>query len=96
MSCLLQVCCLYVLLFFSPEIFIEVNPNNISLACKEIEIDLIKKFFSEDAWKIVIQAVDIRKNQEWMCNVCQEELETRSGGYDRCLLWYHFHCADRG
>ena len=72
---------------------VEVTPNNISLACKEIEIDLIKKFFSEDAWKVVIQAVDIRKNQEWTCNVCQEELETRSCGCDRCLLWYHFHCA---
>ena len=72
---------------------VEVNPNNVSLACKDVDLDLIKQFFSDDAWKVLMQTVDIRRRQEWTCNVCQEELETRSCGCDRCLLWYHFHCA---
>ena len=29
---------------------VEINPDLISLACKEVDIETVHKFFSEDAW----------------------------------------------
>ena len=72
---------------------VEVNPDNIPLACKEVQVDIVKQYFSEDAWAALIQCVTIRQSHEWTCNVCSEELETRAVCCDRCLLWHHFHCA---
>ena len=72
---------------------VEVNPDNIPLACKEVQVDVVKQYFSEDAWAALIQCVTIRQSHEWTCNVCSEELETRAVCCDRCLLWHHFHCA---
>ena len=72
---------------------VEVNPENIPLAFKEVELVIVKDYFTDDAWEVLHQTVSIRRQQEWTCNVCTEELETRSVSCDRCLLWYHFHCA---
>ena len=72
---------------------VEVNPACISLACKEIDVSLVKQYFSEDAWLLAKQATDLRMANEWTCDVCSEELETRAIACDRCLLWFHYHCA---
>ena len=72
---------------------IEVTPENIPLSVKEVELDLVKHYFTGDAWKLLQQTINIRRQQEWTCNVCTDELETRSVSCDRCMLWYHFHCA---
>ena len=72
---------------------VETNPEEISMACKDVDIDLVRQFFTDDAWKVLTQSVEIRKEQEWTCYTCKEALETRTIGCDSCLLWYHFHCA---
>ena len=72
---------------------VEVNPENISLACKEVDVSSVQQYFHDDAWQLAKQATELRQANEWTCYVCSEELETRSIACDRCLLWFHYHCA---
>ena len=48
---------------------VEVNPENIPLAFKDAELDIIKMYFTDDAWKSLQQTVNIRnsKNVHVMC-----------------------------
>ena len=52
---------------------VELNPDLISLACKEVDIGTVHKFFSEKAWLAINQSVAVRKKQEWTCNTCKEK-----------------------
>ena len=68
-------------------------PENLRDEVDISDITLPPKIQKRDAWKLMQQTINIRRQQEWTCNVCTDELETRSVSCDRCMLWYHFHCA---
>lgn len=84
---------------------VETISDNISSAVldKQMKINLMKKYFTADAWKIVEQVYETKKKlNEWECPSCKENLDTTvddeekvqtSIGCDYCCEWYHLKCT---
>ena len=75
---------------------VECRPEKLSDAVidKNVDICLVRKFFSEDAWKLVSSVVKTKKNNmTWKCNSCCNDLHSEPSIIcDGCLLWFHFRC----
>ena len=78
---------------------VEVDPQNISSAVKEEDVDvgLIRKYFNSDGWLQVKQVLEERKKLPSYCNVCSvdaDEKGTRAVYCDSCCEWYHYKCVN--
>ena len=75
---------------------VETVPENLpsSIMDKNIDINLIRKFFDNDAWTLLLSVLEVRKNLPWLCSICNADLsQVRSVGCDSCLSWLHYSCA---
>ena len=76
---------------------VECRPEKVSdaVADENVDVSLVRQFFTEDAWKIVRDVVDTKvKNMSWKCHCCFNDLHAeRSIICDGCLLWFHFQCV---
>ena len=75
---------------------VECRPEKVSDAVVDENVDvyLIRKYFTDDAWMIVSQVVEQKKcEMVWKCNICFNDLHSNSPSIlcDGCLLWYHLH-----
>ena len=76
---------------------VEIQPERITNAVidENVDIHLIRRFFSNDAW---LQVVDVMKqkhsNAVYMCKYCSHDLEEFSSIVcDHCLTWFHLKCV---
>lgn len=62
---------------------------------ENINLEAVKKFFSDDAWKAVINLYEnTKKKVIWKCRKCSEELgNLPSVGCESCLGWFHRKCT---
>ena len=76
---------------------VECMPERIpdSVTDENVDVCLVRKHFTCDAWLIVEQVVDQKiKNMRWVCKSCQHDLDSgQSVVCDSCLLWFHFSCV---
>ena len=76
---------------------VETRPEKVPSCCIDENVNVfhIKKYFTTDAWKVVFQILDIKRNQdEWFCVVCDKGLEdTVAIACDCCLQWFHLICV---
>lgn len=84
---------------------VEAIPSNIPSAIldNKVKINLIKKFFTSDAWKLVEEICKVKKqSNDWESPTCKKSLDTivdeesqfkKSVGCDYCLEWYHLKCT---
>ena len=59
---------------------------------ENVDIGLVQKYFTEDAWKIVGDVIECKlKKMSWKYHSCFHDLYTeQSIAY---LLWFHFSCV---
>lgn len=75
---------------------VETRPEKIPNSCIDENVNVyhVKKYFTNDAWQIVLQILEIKKTQsDWFCTVCNKELENTAIACDSCLEWYHLQCT---
>lgn len=76
---------------------VEVRPESLPDAAIDDHVDifLIRKYFNNDAWLLVMDAVKTKKSKPiYVCKVCFHDLHDRpSIACDHCLSWYHIECA---
>ena len=75
---------------------VETRPEKIPNCCIDENVNVyhVKKYFTVDAWKIVLQVLDWKKtHSNWSCKVCDQDLDGKIAiACDSCLDWYHLHC----
>ena len=79
---------------------VECRPERITDAVvdENVDIHLIRKYFTYDAWLLVEQVLTRKKKKmTWICKICHQDLHAKTSGpsiiCESCLLWYHFTCA---
>ena len=76
---------------------VECKPELVAdaVADENVDIHLVRKYFTSDAWMLVAEAVKHKlKKMVWTCHACFHDLRTeQSIGCDSCLLWFHFKCV---
>ena len=78
---------------------VECRPEKISNAVldENVDINLIRRFFTEDAWKVVEDVIESKKNSDtWPCKICYHDVHEsgqQSIFCEGCLEWYHFKCV---
>ena len=76
---------------------VECRPERVPNSCidENVDIYLIKKHFTFDAWQVILQIVERkRENKDWFCTVCSHDLQERTSILcDRCLCWFHISCV---
>ena len=76
---------------------VEVRPESLPDAAidENVDIFLIRRFFSSDAWLVVLEAVKIKKSKSiYVCKICFHDLHDKpSVACDHCLSWYHIQCS---
>ena len=81
------------------EDLVETIPENDNNACidESVCIQSIKRFFTEDAWQMVLAILKIKQQGcTYFCPVCQLEINDCTDDSihcNSCLSWLHFHCA---
>ena len=79
------------------EASIEMRHEKIPNACIDENVNLfrIRKYFTDDGWVQVLQAVKMKKaNPVYYCQVCERKLlQCNTICCDCCLEWLHFSCA---
>ncbi|KAG1650976.1 Zinc finger SWIM domain-containing protein 3 [Nymphon striatum] len=72
------------------------EPERIPMKCldENVAINSIRKYFSFNAWKMALEAIDtLREKGRWICKCCSCDLdEHESIGCDGCLEWIHMKC----
>lgn len=76
---------------------VECRPEKIphSSLDENVDIGLVRKYFSYDAW-LVIEGVIQQKKQKmvWACTTCNRDLHSEPSIIcDLCLLRHHFSCV---
>jgi hypothetical protein len=77
---------------------IECCPEKVSHAILDdlVDINLVRRYFTTDAWLVVSTYNDIEKKTEintWLCTLCHHDLdESESIVCKACLQWPHFKC----
>ena len=78
------------------ENLVETRPEKVPYCCIDENVNIyhIKKYFTSDAWKLILQVLEVKRSQDdWSCKVCMKELhDTICIGCDSCLDWYHLAC----
>ena len=76
---------------------VEVMPKEVPDAVLDdnIDIHLIRKHFTADAWLLVKNVLDRKKaNAVYTCGSCYHEIsESPSLICEHCLQWYHMECV---
>lgn len=76
---------------------VECRPERVTNAVldENVDIYLIRRFFSSDAWMIVEDVVCRKKEKAiWICGVCQQDLHSDLSIICECCLgWFHFRCV---
>lgn len=75
---------------------VEVRPEKIPDAvCDEnVDIHLIRKFFTPDAWLVVAQVTEQKKKSILVCSYCSHDADEYPSIFcDRCLSWFHMKCV---
>ena len=76
---------------------VEIRPENVPNAVIDdnVDIHLIRKYFSNDAWVQVMDVVKQKRNNPvYMCKCCAHDLHKFSSIIcDHCLAWFHMHCV---
>ena len=75
-----------------------VLPERIPASCldKNVCIQSVQKYFSEDAWAAVLQVVEVVRSAVWFCGACSKEINDETENSimcDSCLSWFHFPCV---
>ena len=72
---------------------LNVVPN--SVLDENIDVCLVRTYFSTDAWMIVEDIIRQKKKKTvWICSMCQHDLHSdQSFLCDSCLTWFHFRCV---
>jgi len=75
---------------------VETRPERASNAVldENVDVHLIRKFFSNDAWLVVANVVKKQRNPNFICKSCYRDLhESPSIICEHCLSWYHIKCV---
>lgn len=76
---------------------VEVRPERLpdGVLDENVDIHLIRRYFSSDAWLLVVDAVKQKqKNPAYICKCCSRDLEAEpSIACDHCLSWSHIKCV---
>ena len=78
---------------------VETIPENVNNACidESVCIQTIKRFFTEDAWQMVLAILKIKQEGcTYFCPVCQLEIDDYTDDSihcNSCLSWIHFRCT---
>ena len=77
------------------EDMVEVIPENVNNACicECVCLGSIKRFFTDDAWKIIINIVTMKNEKcNYFCPVCKlqtDDTRDNSINCNSCLMWLH-------
>lgn len=75
------------------KVFVEID-KSIVLKDELIDINLVKEFFSCDAWQSVEMLLSEVKKKRWCCYSCKLNLsQADSTSCCFCLNWYHLKCV---
>jgi zinc finger SWIM domain-containing protein 3 len=76
---------------------VECIPEKINNAVldENVDIYLIRKYFSNDAWLLVEDVLSRkRENVSWICVSCNQDLHSRQSIIcDLCMNWHHLDCV---
>ena len=76
---------------------VETKPERVPTAVldENVDVHLIRKFFSNDAWLVVVNVVEQKqKNPSFICKCCYHDLHEESSVVcEHCLSWYHIKCV---
>ena len=76
---------------------VEVRPEKISdgVLDENVDIHLIRKFFTNDAWMLIKEIVEQKKLKTvYVCKNCYHDLsKAQSVVCEHCLCWYHMKCV---
>ena len=81
------------------EDLVETIPENVNNTCidESVCIQSIKRFFTEDAWQMVLAILKIKQQGcTYFCPVCQLEINDHTDDSihcSSCLSWIQFHCV---
>eukprot|EP00794_Sanderia_malayensis_P013540 gene13540-14944_t len=84
-------------IIISPE-RIQTNVHNIPDLVRDsnaVDINRIERYFSDDAWMILLDVVTKKRNCKWICPTCSKKLKNSEDCVccERCLSWFHFTCV---
>ena len=76
---------------------VETRPERVPNAIlhENVDIYLIRKYFSNDAWLVVTEVVHQKqRNPVYVCKSCHNDLHKQASIIcDHCLMWYHIQCT---
>ena len=76
---------------------VEIRPENITIAAidENIDVHLIRRYFSNEAWLQVMGTIEQKRNNPvYVCKSCSHNLdESESVCCDHCLVWFHTQCV---
>ena len=76
---------------------VETRPEKLAdgLIDENVDINLVRRFFTADAWLLVEQSMEcMKKSRRYVCEVCFRDLdEQESIACDLCLKWAHLACV---
>jgi hypothetical protein len=77
---------------------VETNIHRISDMVRDkenVDPSRIEKFFTDDAWRIILETRERKNKSKWMCSTCSRSINGRTDSIacDRCLCWHHIKCA---
>lgn len=79
------------------EELVECRPERVSNSCldENVDIFLIKKHFTFDAWQVILHSIEQKKEQnDWFCTICSHDLQDSTSILcDCCLCWFHLSCV---
>ncbi|CAN8002340.1 unnamed protein product [Ixodes hexagonus] len=59
-----------------------------------IDINLVRRFFTDDAWQAVQMVIGMKRQESWKCNECETHLDDHDSVMcDWCLTWNHLPCV---
>lgn len=76
---------------------VETRPERLpdAILDENVDIFLIRRFFSSDSWLLVMETIKVMKKKHvYICKTCYHDLhDNPSIVCDHCLSWYHIHCV---
>lgn len=75
---------------------VEVCPEKLPVAVldENVDIHMVRKYFTNDAWMIIQDAVKQKALYPYICKLCHHDLnEAESLVCEHCLSWFHLKCT---
>ena len=75
---------------------VECRPERVqnSILDDNVDVCLIRKYFTNDAWKVVQDVLQLKEiNTTWTCQICNSEVSLDCVCCESCLCWYHYKCV---